>query len=335
MLAMHMADSLLSPQVAIGLIVIAAAALAFASARCRAGMARPAIDDDRAPMMGVLGAFVFAAQMINFPILPGTSGHLGGGVLLAIIVGPHAATLVMASILIIQCLIFQDGGLLALGANIINMGVLPCYLGYFLYRGIAGRGPSPGRLYAAVFVASMAGMLAGAALVPVEVAAAGMLRVPFLRFLTAMLSLHVLVGLGEALITFGVVLYLSRVRPRVLGDVAVNLPSGAGLSRRAVVLSVLTAALLLAGLISLFASASPDALESLTATDAGGTAMRENASPLVEGSERVHEHIALLPDYHWTSFSGIVGTLLTLGAIAGIALWTRRSSSPSHDHSHG
>ncbi len=333
MLAMHMADSLLSPPVAIGLIVLAAAVLAFASARSRAIAAAsgPGPGDDRAPMMGVLGAFVFAAQMINFPILPGTSGHLGGGVLLAIIVGPHAATLVMASILIIQCLIFQDGGLLALGANILNMGVLPCYLGYFLYRAIAGRGPSAGRLYLAVFVASMAGMLAGAALVPVEVAASGMLRVPFVRFLTAMLSLHVLVGLGEALITFGVVLYLSRVRPRVLGEVAVNLPAGGGLSRRAVALSVLAAALLLGGFVSLFASASPDALESLTS---GDTALRDNASPLIEEAERAHEHIAVLPDYHWTSASGIVGTLLTLGVIAGIAYWTRRPAPPPHGHSH-
>src|SRR5688572_5314174 len=116
MLAMHMANELLTPAVAAGFIVLAGVALSLASRRVGA-----AFDPAKVPLMGVLGAFVFAAQMINFPILPGTSGHLGGGVLLAILLGPHAASLVMASILIVQCLIFQDGGILALGTNIVNM----------------------------------------------------------------------------------------------------------------------------------------------------------------------------------------------------------------------
>jgi uncharacterized membrane protein len=111
-LAMHMANEMLSFGVASALIAMVAAFLVFASRR-----AGRQLDETRAPLMGVMGAVVFAAQMINFPILPGTSGHICGTVLLAVLLGPHAATLVMASILIVQCLIFQDGGLLALGGQ--------------------------------------------------------------------------------------------------------------------------------------------------------------------------------------------------------------------------
>ena len=170
---MHMQNELLTPATAVGLFVLAGAGLGFASWQVRLRF-----DSAKVPLMGVMGAFVFAAQMINFPILPGTSGHLGGGVLLAILLGPHAATLVMASILIVQCLIFQDGGLLALGANIINMGIIPCYLGYGLFHLLAGARPRTGRLYAAVFAATLVGMVAGAAMVPFEVWMSGVLRVP-------------------------------------------------------------------------------------------------------------------------------------------------------------
>jgi len=120
---MHMANELLTPGVAAGFGAASAAGIAYSSWRVRREL-----DDSKVPLMGVMGAFVFAAQMVNFQILPGSSGHLGGGVLLAILLGPSAATLVMAAILIVQCLVFNDGGLLALGANIFNMGIVPCYL---------------------------------------------------------------------------------------------------------------------------------------------------------------------------------------------------------------
>src|SRR5690348_12968610 len=123
MLAMHMANELLTPQVAGLFFALAAVALAIAGHNVRSGISSATV-----PLMGVLVAFIFAAQMINFPLpVPGTSGHLVGSVLLAIVLGPSAATLVMTSILIVQCLIFQDGGLLAIGANILNMGVVPAF----------------------------------------------------------------------------------------------------------------------------------------------------------------------------------------------------------------
>jgi len=324
MLAMHMANELLTPGVAVGFIALSAAVLALASWQTRVRF-----DPARVPLMGVMGAFVFAAQMINFPVLPGTSGHLVGAVLLAILLGPHAATLVMASILIVQCLIFQDGGLLALGTNILNMGIIPCYLGYAVFVGVAGRQPRAGRLYAAVFVATMVGMVAGAAMVPLEVVLSGVAAVPLPQFLLIMIGLHLLVGLGEAIITFLVVGYLSKARPESLGLVGERLqPAGAGLSSGAVLASFLVVALLLGGVVSLFASQFPDALESRTSVeDAPGAAMvKPNENEIIVGVSELQERTAPLPDYKSTSFSGVVGTLITLSVVwlIGVSLRRRR-----------
>jgi len=325
MLAMHMANELLTPGVAVGFIALAAAVVALASWRTRAGF-----DPAKVPLMGVMGAFVFAAQMINFPVLPGTSGHLGGGVLLAILLGPHAATLVMASILIVQCLIFQDGGLLALGANIVNMGVIPCYLGYVIFRGAAGNAPGAARLYAAVFLATLVGMVAGAAMVPVEVGLSGVAAVPLPKFLLVMIGLHLLVGLGEAIITFLVIGYLSRVRPASVGAVAEKLAqAGGGLSRQAVVASLLVVALLLGGVVSLFASSWPDALESITSLEGADSDALVKANPdeTMLGASRLQERIALLPDYRWTSLSGMGGAILTLLVVWLIGRGLRRGTT--------
>lgn len=128
---MHMANELLSVPVAAGTLAVAAGGLGLI---CR--KVSKFVTSEKLPLMGVLGAFIFAAQMVNFqlPAMPGTSGHMVGSVLLAIILGPHLAAIVISSVIIVQCLIFQDGGLLSLGCNIINMGLVPCYLGYFIYR---------------------------------------------------------------------------------------------------------------------------------------------------------------------------------------------------------
>ncbi|NLX13649.1 MAG: cobalamin biosynthesis protein CbiM [Phycisphaerales bacterium] len=329
MLAMHMGNELLSPAVAVVCLLLAGMVLMFASWR-----AKRQIDPMKVPLMGVLGAFVFAAQMINFPILPGASGHLGGGVLLAVLLGPHAATLVMASILIIQCLIFQDGGLLSLGANIINLGVIPCYLGYALFRALAGPIPTMRRLYVAIFVASLFGMVAGAALVPVQVWFSGILTIPFSKFLALMVGLHILVALGEAFITFAVIVFVSRVRPQAFDlPIADAVYRQGVLSYRAIAASLLVVALLLGGVVSLTASTAPDALESRTtiAENPDNSVVRENTSPMMEKVTRLQEQTAPLPDYSWdslgqwlgTSTSGIIGTLLTLLAVWQIGRFLR------------
>ncbi|GMV97497.1 MAG: hypothetical protein AMXMBFR83_18550 [Phycisphaerae bacterium] len=332
MLAMHMADNLLTPPVAMALNVVAVGVLAW-SAR----QTHRRFDPARVPLMGVLGAFVFAAQMINFPVLPGTRGHLGGGLLLALVLGPHAAALVMASILIVQCLIFQDGGLLALGANIINLGLMPCYLGYGVYRLLAGAAPRPGRAYAALFIAAVAGCVAGAALVPLEVRVSNLLAVPFSEFLLLMIGLHLLIALGEAFITFAVVGYLGRVRPQLVAS-AVGLPASSGrLGARAVAASVFVVSLLLAGLISLYASEWPDALESLTSGgERRSPAVLPNSSPTVQRVEDVHQRLSPLPDYGgikgWTSAPGVIGTIVVLIVVWLIGRSLRPAARPGHPH---
>jgi cobalt/nickel transport system permease protein len=321
LLAMHMANELLCPEVAIGLILLAGICVLMASSRTRS-----AFDPAKVPLMGVMGAFVFAAQMINFPILPGTSGHLGGGVLLAILLGPHAATLVMASILIIQCLIFQDGGLLALGANLLNLGVIPCYLGYACFHAFAGKRPGPGCLYLAVFGASTIGMLVGAACVPFQVLWSDRITVPLTTFMAVMVGLHVLVALGEALITFLVIAYLAQVRPQLLGQLTEQWgTSNVRLKPAAVLASLLVAALLLGGLVSLWASESPDALETATAPDKKMIAVTDDETS--RAVDQFHEKLSPLSDYEFTSFSGILGTLVTLVVVWGIGVALRRRSA--------
>src|SRR5512139_4115733 len=140
---MHMADALLSPAVGGAMWAVSAGTIAHCSAKVR-----NEVDDRKVPLMGVLGAFLFAAQMINFSI-PGTgsSGHLGGGLLLAVLLGPHAAFLTIASVLVVQAVFFADGGLLALGCNVFNLGFFPAFVAYpFLNPKVTGKRPGPARV---------------------------------------------------------------------------------------------------------------------------------------------------------------------------------------------
>lgn len=172
--------------------------------------------DERAiPLMGVTAAFIFAAQMINFPVLGGTSGHLLGAVLAAVLLGPWAGTLVMASVIAVQSLLFQDGGLLAMGANIVNMGLIGTIGGYAIYRAVARvlEGEERSRLPAAAIAAWCAVML-GAAVTSVELAVSGTTTLAVV--LSAMLGTHALIGVGEALITVGALALIGSARPDLL-----------------------------------------------------------------------------------------------------------------------
>jgi len=319
---MHMGNELLTLPAAGALFAGAGAGIAFASAR-----ARKDLDERRAPLLGVLGAFVFAAQMVNFPVLPGTSGHFLGAALLAILLGPHAAALGMAAIVIVQCLVFQDGGLLALGANLLNMALAAPYAAWAAFRALAPAAGEPGRgrFYAAAFAASMASVLAGAVLVPLEVAAAGVARIPLPFFLGTVAGVHAVIGAAEGAITFAVMASLARMRPDLLPGAR---PAPGRLSLTPVLLSVLAAAILVAGFLSLAASDRPDGLEAtLEKTNAVERAPADPAG----------ERIALLPDYsrpgggwYWTTVSGILGCLLVLGLIAAARrAVTARKQDPS------
>ena len=152
---MHMADALLSPVVGGTAWAATAGLIGYSSRKLRDGM-----DDRRIPLMGVLGAFIFAAQMINFAIpATGSSGHLGGGMILAILLGPQAAFLTLASVLTVQAMFLADGGLLALGCNIFNLGFFPCFIAYpLIYRSIASGHRSRWRIVTASLIAALVGL---------------------------------------------------------------------------------------------------------------------------------------------------------------------------------
>jgi cobalt/nickel transport system permease protein len=167
------------------------------------------------PMMGVAGAFIFAAQMFNFQVAGGTSGHLLGGVLAAILLGPWAGTLVMACVIAVQALIFQDGGLVAMGANIFNMGIVGTLGGFYLYRALTGvlGGEERARMPAAA-IAAWASVVAGAVCMAVELAVSG--TTPLQLALPAMVGVHVVIGVGEALITVAALSFIAATRSDLL-----------------------------------------------------------------------------------------------------------------------
>mgnify|MGYP001138510399 CR=1 FL=1 len=176
---------------------------------------RQQLGERQVPIMGVLAAFIFAAQAINFPVAAGTSGHLLGGALAAITLGPWAATLIMTSVIGVQAFLFQDGGLLAFGWNVLNMGVLTAFSGYLVYRALRRMtGDNPGARIAAAFAAAWLSVEIGAIATAIELAVSG--TSPLAIGLPAMATVHALIGLGEGLITAGAIALLQAARPEVL-----------------------------------------------------------------------------------------------------------------------
>ena len=178
-------------------------------------LANKKLREKHVPMMGVLAAFIFAAQMLNFPIAGGTSGHLIGAALAAILLGPWASVLIMSCVLIAQCLIFQDGGLLALGANIFNMGIVASFSGYYLYRlatsfvGSSRRGKLIGG-----FVSAWGSVLLASIVCAIELTVSG--ASPIMVVLPAMAGIHALIGIGEGLITAAVISLVLATRADLL-----------------------------------------------------------------------------------------------------------------------
>jgi cobalt/nickel transport system permease protein len=168
------------------------------------------MEEKQVPLMGVAAAFIFAAQMVNFPIASGTSGHLGGGVLAALLLGPWAGTLVMTAVLVLQALLFQDGGITALGANVLNMGVLGCMLGFVVYRLLRRMLPGTRGALLAAFLTAWLAVVLGASLAAAELALSG--TIPLRLVLPTMAGIHALIGVGEGLITAAALAFLLRVR---------------------------------------------------------------------------------------------------------------------------
>lgn len=207
---LHAPDGFLSVPVAALMWLLTVAVLAVAISRAERSM-----DERAVPLMGVIAAFIFAAQMVNFPVAGGTSGHLLGAVLAAILLGPWLGMLVMAAVVTVQALVFQDGGLLVLGANIFDMGIAGALGGYAIFAAIFRvlGGEARGRLPAAG-VAAWSAVMLGALVMTLQLALSG--TTPLELVLPTMLGVHALIGVGEALITVGALALIRAVRPDLL-----------------------------------------------------------------------------------------------------------------------
>ena len=326
---MHMADALLSPAVGGVMCVVSAAALGAAVKKMKTE------EQKKLPMMAVTGAFVFAAQMINFTI-PGTgsSGHIGGGILLAALLGAPAGLLTMAVVLTIQCLIFADGGLLALGCNIFNMGVIPCLIVYpLLFKPIFGKQGGAGRIMGASVAAVTVGLQLGAFAVVLETVASGITALPFSTFVLLMQPIHLAIGLVEGIVTGAVLCYVWRTQREILDAYHGGGPvETAGVKRTAVVFAV--AAVLVAGGLSLAASGLPDGLEWAMERTAG-TAELPAEGAVLEGAAEIQEATALMPDYAAPveseaaggSIAGVAGAVMTFvlaGAVGGVIIGVKK-----------
>jgi cobalt/nickel transport system permease protein len=205
---MHIPDGFLTNRLAVSLDVVSGASVFYAARQVKMD-----ISGRMVPIMGVLAAFVFAAQMLNFPILGGTSGHLIGGSLLAILLGPMAGSLAMTTVVIAQALFLQDGGLVALGANIFNISAATCFSGYALFKLLGGRNGGR-RLLIAGFFAGWFSLMVSSACCALEMGLSG--AIPLHIGLTAMMGYHAVVGVVEGMFTAGVLNFLFRVRPDLL-----------------------------------------------------------------------------------------------------------------------
>ncbi|MGL4370903.1 MAG: energy-coupling factor ABC transporter permease [Spirochaetota bacterium] len=325
---MHMADALISPAVGGTMLAAAAGTAAYAMKK-----SKDSVNEKKIPLMAIMAAFIFAAQMINFAI-PGTgsSGHLGGGLLLCIILGPHAGFLAMMSVLIIQALFFADGGLLALGCNIMNMGFFTCFVAYpLIFKPLMKRGFSAARLIWVSLLAAVIGLQLGAFGVVFETFISGKTELPFATFVLLMQPIHFAIGIVEGIVTAAVVTYVWKTRPEIIETsmTGESLPKTISIKKVAIVLAVI--ALCTGAVLSWFASGHPDGLEwSMEKTY--GSAELNTPAGVHENAAALQEKTAFLPDYSFrssgeaeepaeeswpavsggTSLSGILGGLMVL-----------------------
>lgn len=261
---LHIPDGFLSTAVSIAGWLLAVAAIGYALRQTRGQLGSKQI-----PLMGVLAAFIFAAQAINFPVAGGTSGHLLGGTLAAIVMGPWAAVLIMTSVITVQALVFQDGGLLALGFNIVNMGIITAFTGHLVYQWFKkATGEGRNSVLAAGAVGAWVSVVLGALATAVELAVSG--SSPLGIALPTMAGVHALIGIGEALITVGALgfIYASR---RDLLNIGETAPARA--SANWVVIGLGLA--LVAAASSPLASGDPDGLNRVAA-DLGFDSLAQN-----------------------------------------------------------
>jgi cobalt/nickel transport system permease protein len=358
---MHMADALISPAVGGVMWAASAGTIAYCSIKVRKEM-----DDKKIPLMGVLAAFIFAAQMINFTIpVTGSSGHLGGGMILTILLGPYAAFLAMASVLTVQALFFADGGLLALGCNIFNLGIFPAFIAYpLIYKKIVGDQPTQTKIMIGAMVASIVGLQMGAFGVVLQTVFSGISSLPFSTFVVLMQPIHLGIGIVEGLVTASVISFVYKARPELVTN-APEVPATGSVPVRNIVIALFVVTLITGGFVSWFASEHPDGLEWSIEKVTGKGEVEGDKGGVHGALASLQEKFAFLPDYNFkkpeakkeepthagvttsegakpeggekkeeggrlgTSVAGLVGGLLTLGLAFVVGLVLKKSAGTS------
>lgn len=283
---MHIPDGFLEPKVWVPLAFVSGGAVLAASKKVGKNM-----DEKLVPLMGVLAAFIFAAQMVNFPIGGGTSGHLMGGVLIAAIVGPYAALIIMATILIIQALLFQDGGITALGANIFNMGIIGAGVGYITFNSL---NKITGNFKLAVFISSWLSVVLASGAAAAQLSLSGV--IPIAVSLPAMVGIHAIIGIGEGAITIAALELVGKVNREAVYAMQVE----RGGVKKKTVWIWLAASMAVAVFLAPFASKFPDGLEKVA----------EKLGFLNKGTSHLKSP---LPDYQIPGLAGGIST-----AVAGV-----------------
>ncbi|MFO0947590.1 MAG: energy-coupling factor ABC transporter permease [Planctomycetota bacterium] len=323
---MHIPDGFMNMSTALGTGAVGAGGLALSL-----GKLRQDLGDRAAPLMGVTAAAVFSAQMLNFPVTTGTSGHLIGGVLAAVLLGPWAGVVVVSAVLIVQCFLYQDGGVLALGANIVNMALIGSLVGYCIYAPIRRMIQGPKGIVVGAVIAAWFSVLLAAIACSFQLAASGTYALR--PTLTAMIGVHVFIGIGEAIITGLAIAFVLKTRPDIIHGEPPKLTNGRLEQAAQVVVGGLAIALVLAVFLSPWASSLPDGLEWSAEQVASTTnpASRETVdAPTVSFA-------APIPDYEFpgiqsaamaTSVAGMIGTLITFGFAFSIGHSVRWQSPP-------
>ncbi len=332
---MHMADALIVPAVAATMYVSSSGVAAFSVKKVK-------LENDikKIPVMGVMSAFVFATQMINFTI-PGTgsSGHFCGGLLLSVLLGPYAGFLSMISVLAVQCLLFADGGILALGCNIWNMAFYACFVGYLcIYRPMTKNNTKPVRIILASVLGSVISLQLGAFSVTLETLLSGITALSFGQFLALMQPIHLAIGTIEGLITAAVIIFVESTRPELLHKEIVE--NKVSLKQMIAILSIVV--VLIGGGLSLVASSNPDGLEWSIQKVTGSAEIETDSSnaDAVNGAAQIQEKTALLPDYAFansdsslgTTFSGVFGSVvvavISIGCCIIFKLFKKKEDVP-------
>ncbi|MGW1407327.1 energy-coupling factor ABC transporter permease [Streptomyces sp. NPDC002403] len=339
---MHVPDGFIDAPVSAAAGVVAAGAVAVSLRG-----ARRELDERTAPLAGLVAAFIFAVQMLNFPVAAGTSGHLLGGALAAILVGPYTGVLCVTVVLLMQGILFADGGLTALGVNVLDMGITTTVVAYALFRGLLKVLPKTRRsVTAASFAAALVSVPAAACAFTLIYWIGGTTDIPIGKVFTAMVGVHVLIGIGEAVITALTVGAVIAVRPdlvhgargltsslklRIDGEL-VDAPAPrpaapvAARSHRGIWATGLVTALVLAGFVSYYASANPDGLEKVAADQGIDKKTEEHASkdsPLADYGVKDISNARISG-----GLAGVIGVGATIVVGSGVFYVVRRRRTP-------